>query len=97
MNACAPKIEETCIKNSCQNNVDCVTGICIWDSCAPADGKVAEGCPCGVGSSCASGKCDRSFSLGDDWKCGSSGAGVVGLSTVLSLAIGTLALALIYC
>jgi len=96
-NVCAPKIEETCIKNSCQNNVDCVTGICIWDSCAPADGKVADGCPCGVGSSCASGQCDRSVSLGNDWKCGTSGgasAGAMVLSTVLSLAIGALVVAL---
>jgi hypothetical protein len=66
---CSAKLEELCIKDSCNVDADCASGSCVWEACALSDGEVEDGCPCGQSDSCASGQCDRSFSLELDWSC----------------------------
>lgn len=66
---CTANSEGLCIKGSCEEDVDCVSGSCVWGACARSDGEVEDGCPCGKSDSCASGQCDRSVSLELDWTC----------------------------
>jgi len=86
---CAQKIEELCIKNSCQENADCASGVCIWDACAIAEGEVALDCPCRLDEHCASGQCDSfTISLELDWTCGNgTDSGGATASLFLSMAV----------
>ena len=72
-NICQAKIEELCVKGSCENDYECASGKCIWRACAPGPGRVEDGCPCARNGNCANGDCGISF-FSFDWACRDDGA-----------------------
>jgi hypothetical protein len=65
-----PKVNETCIEESCDLDTDCAVGLeCIYGACATASGEVQAGCPCAVSSQCANKDCITVDTLRLDFIC----------------------------
>lgn len=65
-----PKVNDTCIKESCELDSDCQVGlVCIYGACATASGEVQSGCPCASSSQCANNDCITVDTVSFDYVC----------------------------
>ena len=65
-----PKINETCIPESCDVDTDCIAGYaCVYGACATASDAVAAGCPCLKSSQCSNNDCITADVLALDFVC----------------------------
>jgi hypothetical protein len=65
-----PKVNETCIPESCEGDYDCEAGlVCVYGACATASGEVQAGCPCSVSSQCANRDCITVNAIALDFVC----------------------------
>lgn len=71
-----PKVNETCIPESCDVDTDCRAGlVCIYGACATASGEVQDGCPCAISSQCANNDCITVDTLAFEFICNPDEAG----------------------
>lgn len=84
-----PKTNETCIKNSCELDTDCSTGlVCIYGACATASGEVEPGCPCATSSQCSNGDCISVNSSLVDYVCNPDKVASKGTSASVWFSLG---------
>ena len=90
-----PKINETCIPESCEEDTDCAGElVCIYGACATGSGEVKAGCPCKVSSECANRDCITVNAATFDFVCNPDDNTIAGtslLSVYFTLAVAAIA------